>query len=36
MLLVDNIPQVSANSNEAGIASGKAKWRINPQKSRQE
>ncbi len=33
---VDNIPQASANSNVAGIASGKAKCPINAQKACQE
>jgi hypothetical protein len=36
VLPVDNIPQASANSNVAGIASGKAKSPINAQKARQE
>jgi hypothetical protein len=36
VLPVDSIPQASANSNVAGIASGKAKSSINAQKAHQE
>jgi hypothetical protein len=36
VLLVHNIPQALANSNVAGIASGKAKSPINAQKASQE
>jgi hypothetical protein len=36
VLLIDNISQASANSNLAGITSGKAKSPINVKKARQE
>jgi hypothetical protein len=36
VLPVANIPQASANSNVAGITSGKAKSPINPLKAHQE